>query len=60
MVKVHVHSTGVCGWTVGWIIKRYRNLVLAAKKILAASYYTISVFVRDADVSTGDDAWAVT
>ena len=24
--------TDVCGWTVGWIIKRYRNLVLATKK----------------------------
>ena len=36
--------TDVCGWTVGWIIKRYRNLVLATKKILAASHYTISVF----------------
>ena len=36
--------TGVCGWTVGWIIKRYRNLVLATKKFLAASHYTISVF----------------
>ena len=31
-VPVHVSATDVCGWTVGWIIKRYRNLVLATKK----------------------------
>ena len=24
--------TDVCGWTVGWIIKRYHNLVLATQK----------------------------
>ena len=27
-----LNGTDVCGWTVGWIIKRYRNLVLATKK----------------------------
>ena len=49
---LHLNTTGVCGWTVGWM--RYRNIVLATKKFLAASHYTISVFASLISYSSYD------